>query len=110
MATRLHVNFGHLLGKAASTVAVVALSVATTLFVQHVLTPTTAAARALQEQAHDTTYIVPGGTGMLARLGPGGLGNGNLRLWDTSGNLRVELAADGTAHIWDANGNVLWSV
>lgn len=99
------------LKRAASVISIVTLSVVTTLLVQHVITPAPATARSLQEQTtRATVFEVPGGTGMLARLGPGGFGNGNLRLWDTSGNLRVELAGDGTAHIWDASGNVLWSV
>jgi hypothetical protein len=108
MQIHYHVQFGNLAKRAASTASIVALSVVTTLFVQHVVAPPPANARSFQAVTQPE-FIVSGGTGTIARLGPGPLGNGNLRLWDTSGNLRVEIAGDGTAHIWDASGNTLWS-
>lgn len=111
MRTHFHGGFGPYLRRTASTAGIVTLSVVSTLLVQHVLTPAPASARAVREQARNAVYEVPGGAGgTLARLGPGPEGNGNLRLWDTAGNLRVQIAGNGTETIWDANGNVVWSV
>jgi len=98
------------LRRAASVISIVALSVLTTLLVQHLISPPPAAAQQNPQVVRATTFLLIGPQGQtLARLGPGGLGNGNLELWDTAGDKRADFAGDAIAHLWDANGNVLWS-
>jgi hypothetical protein len=90
--------------------SIVALSVVTTLLVQHFSAPTPVAAQAgAQREVRAQLFLLVGPSGnTLARLGPGGLGNGNLELRDTSGTIRADFAGDAVAHLWDANSNLLW--
>jgi len=98
------------LKRAASVIPIVALSVVTTLLVQHFMAPPPAAAQQNPQVVRASTFLLIGHNGeTLARLGPGGLGNGNLELWDTNGDERADYAGDAVAHLWDANGNLLWS-
>jgi hypothetical protein len=103
------VEIGHYLRRAASVISIVALSVITTLFVQHLVTPSPVSAQPATVGLSNQDFVVTGGTGMLGRLGPGPEGNGNLRLWDLNGYLRVQIAGNGTIAIYDTSGNTVWS-
>jgi hypothetical protein len=103
------VEIGHYLKRAASVISIVALSVITTLFVQHLITPSPVSAQPATVGLSNQEFVVPGGGGMLGRLGTGPEGNGNLRLWDTNGYLRVQIAGNGTMAIYDMSGNTMWS-
>src|ERR1700676_2847187 len=96
------------LKRAASVMSIVAISVVTTLLVQHFSAPPPAAAQSVGEVRATTFLLVDRNGNRLACVGPGGLGSGNLELWDTAGNRRADFAGDAIAHFWDPAGNVIW--
>ena len=86
------------LRQATSIPGTVALSVSATLFVQQVVAPPQATAQPTQfEEVRATRFVLVGQDGtMLARLDPGGDGNGRLQLFDARGPLRVVLGGQGS--------------
>ncbi|HTE83244.1 MAG TPA: hypothetical protein VK821_00760 [Dehalococcoidia bacterium] len=96
----------HNLRRFSSVLSIVALSVLTTVFVQHLLAPPRAAAQADQPQVvRASSFELVGADGtVLARLAPGPTGNGRLQLFDTAGKVRAGLAGDGRFTISDADG------
>lgn len=106
MQTRYRLRLRHYLRRAVSTLATVALSVAVTILVMRAVSPQQAHAQ--QGQAGDvraTSFTLVGQDGtVLARLQTGGQGNGELRLYDATGNLRAELAGAGFLIIRDPDG------
>jgi hypothetical protein len=102
-------NTTHLAGlirRAISLVAIVGISVLTTLLTQRYLNPQPVRAQTDQAQVVRGTafeLIASDGT-VLARLAPGPSGNGQFRLFDTGGKVRLGLAGDGRFTIYDADG------
>ena len=95
--------------KSASVLSIVALSVLTTLTVQHLVSPLAAAAQGGQPsvvRAAGFEVVGPDGN-VLARLTAGPAGNGNLMLLDTAGNRRTVVAGNGTFGAFDADGVTL---
>jgi hypothetical protein len=94
------------LGQGASALGIVALSVLATLTVQHLLLSPSASAQADQPQeVRATRFVLVAADGtVLARLEPGGDGNGRLQLFDKTGTLRVGLAGGGALNINDTDG------
>ena len=60
--------------------------------------------QAQEVRASAFTLVGPDGT-VLARLGAGGAGSGNLSLYDTAGTTRVAIAG-GFVSVWDGDGNL----
>jgi hypothetical protein len=94
------------LRRCASVLSIVALSVETTLAVQHLLLPSPANAQADQfQEIRATRFVLVAADGtVLAKLEPGGDGNGRLQLFDKAGTLRVGLAGGGALNINDTDG------
>jgi hypothetical protein len=94
------------LRQGASVLSIVALSVLATLAVQHLLLPPPAAAQATQvEEVRAARIVLVAADGtVLAKLEPGGDGNGRLQLFDKTGTLRVGLAGGGALNINDTDG------
>jgi len=94
------------LGQGASTLGIVVLSVLATLTAQHLLLPPLVIAQADQPQeVRATRFVLVAADGtVLARLEPGGDGNGRLQLFDKTGTLRVGLAGGGALNINDTDG------
>ena len=100
---------GRLLQRSVLFVGVVAISVLTTLLVERLANPTPVAAQGGQPQVIRATAfeLVGPGDSVLARLSPGGSGNGNLSLFDTAGNRRAAMAGNGTFFVFDEDGTTL---
>jgi hypothetical protein len=94
------------LGQGASVLGTVALSVLATLAVQHLLLPPPALAQPDQAQeVRAARFVLVAADGTeLAKLEPGGDGNGRLQLFDKAGTLRVGLAGGGALNINDTDG------
>ena len=94
------------LGQGASTLGIVVLSVLATLTAQHLLLPPLVIAQPDQPQeVRATRFVLVAADGtVLARLEPGGDGNGRLQLFDKTGTLRVGLAGGGALNINDTDG------
>src|SRR5437763_15198682 len=105
--THIH-DFQHL-QRSVLLVVVVANSFLTTLLVERLATPTPVAAQGGQPQVIRATAfeLVGPGDSVLARLSPGGSGNGNLSLFDTAGNRRAAMAGNGTFFVFDEDGTTL---
>ncbi len=96
------------LRKGASVVGILSLSVVANVLVQQVLAPPPATAQPGQTQevrAQRFILVAANGT-ELARLEPGGEGNGRLQLFDADGTLRVILAGQGALHVVDPDGEL----
>ena len=89
-----------------STIGIVALSVLGTLLSQHVLAPSPAIAQPTQlQELRAAKFVLVAADGTeLARLEPGGDGNGRLQLFDKTGVVRVSLAGGGAVNIFDTDG------
>ena len=88
-----------LLSRSASTLAIIALSVCSTLLTQRLLGPQPASAQFISSpeiRAQSIVLTSSDGT-TIARLGPGSSGAGNPTLFDASGRLR--LAASGAGDL-----------
>jgi hypothetical protein len=91
--------------RAASPAVIVGLSVVSTLFAQHYLAPEPLKAQSESQVVRASGFELVGADGtVLARLAPGPSGNGQFRLFDTSGKVRVGLAGDGRFTVYDADG------
>jgi hypothetical protein len=92
-----------------SVVGIVALSVSATLLTQQLLTPSSASAQATQlQELRGSKFVLVGADGTeLARLEPGGDGNGRLQLFDKTGVVRVSVAGGGAVNIMDTDGTTL---
>ncbi len=88
-----------ILRSAGSSLGLIALSVLTTLLVQHLLAPSGASAHAARAEVRAQAFVLtaPDGT-EIARLGAGSSGDGTLWLDDNGGRLHLAL---------DGNGNLL---
>jgi hypothetical protein len=89
-----------------SVVGIVALSVSATLLTQQLLIPSTASAQATQlQELRGSKFVLVAADGTeLARLEPGGDGNGRLQLFDKTGVMRVSVAGGGAINIMDTDG------
>jgi hypothetical protein len=92
--------------QAAAVLGIVALSVVTTLLVQHLVATPPATAQPTQfAEVRATRFVLVAADGtVLANLEPGGDGNGRLQLFDKTGTLRVGLAGGGALNIADTDG------
>jgi hypothetical protein len=82
------------LNQAASVAAIVSLSVVCTLLVQRLLLPQPASADPSEVRATSFILVGPDGT-EIGRLGPDSQGDGDLRLLDQNGNLRIAVSGSG---------------
>src|SRR5687768_9614761 len=103
---RAFTGFLRHLREGAAVLGTVALSVLATLAVQHLLLPPPAIAQSdqLQEVRAARFVLVAADGTVLARLEPGGDGNGRLQLFDKAGTVRVGLAGGGALNINDPDG------
>ncbi len=84
------------LKRSASSLGLVALSVLTTLLVQHLTAPAGVAAHDAPAEIHAQAFVLDATDGTeIARLGPGSSGNGNLWLYDRSGRLHLVASGNG---------------
>ena len=90
--------------KAAMVVGIVALTVLAT----RVFGPRQTAAQPAQEgDVRATSFTLVGTDGtVLAKLGPGPTGNGNLTVFDAAGRPRVAIGGSGTVNVLDTDGKV----
>jgi hypothetical protein len=91
-----------------SVLGIVSLSVMANVLVQQVLAPAPATAQPSQSQevrAERFILVATNGT-ELARLEPGGEGNGRLRLFEADGTLRLILAGQGALTVVDSDGEI----
>ena len=97
MATGHHRDLWRYLRQGASVLGIVSVSVLATLVVQHLLTPPPIAAQpAGVQEVRASAFVLVGADGtVLGRLGQGGLGNGNLTLYNAAGQQRAVLAGAG---------------
>jgi hypothetical protein len=95
--------------QAVSVLGIVALSVVSTLAVQRLLAPPPASAQPAQfEEVRAGRFVLVGADGtMLARLDPGGDGNGRLQLFDARGPLRLVVAGQGSFIALDPDGTTV---
>jgi hypothetical protein len=105
MAGRLLQRFN----RALSLCGVVALSVATTLLVQHLLIPAPATAQSIQtSEIRASSFVLVGSDGtVIGRLGPGSSGMGNLTLFDSSGRLHIAISGSGDLLAYGTGGTAL---
>ena len=91
-------------------VGTIAFSVLTTTVAERLANPAPPAAAQVAQPAvvRGSAFELVGEDGsVLARLTAGGLGNGNLTLFDTTGNRRVSLGGNGTLAMFDTDGSTL---
>jgi hypothetical protein len=103
MATGQHSDLWRNLRHGASILGIVAL----TVLGMRMFGPRPTAAQPAQQgdiRATSFTLVGPDGT-VLARLAPGGQGNGNLTVFDTAGRPRAALVGSGQAVVYDIDGN-----
>ena len=87
---------------------VVALSVVTALTVERLLDPPSAAAQGQPQVVRASAFeLVDDNGAVLARLGAGPAGNGNLALFDTQGVRRTVVAGNGGFSSFDRDGTTL---
>jgi hypothetical protein len=85
---------------------IVALSVLTTLLVQHLIAPAPATAQSIQtSEIRASSFVLVGADGtIIGRLGPGSSGTGNLTLFDASGRLRIAVSGAGDLLAYGGSG------
>jgi hypothetical protein len=97
------------LGRAASTAAVVVISVVMTLVAQRIMAPAPAGAQFIstpEVRAQSFVLVSSDGT-TIARLGPGSQGAGNLTLFDATGRLRMAASGAGDLLAYGNGGTAL---
>lgn len=97
------------LSRSVSTLAIVALSVCSTLAVERLLGPQPAGAQFISSpeiRAQSIVLTSSDGT-TIARLGPGSSGAGNLTLFDASGRLRLAASGAGDLLAYGTGGTAL---
>lgn len=108
MATIHHPSIWRSLRHTATLAAMVALGVIVTPLTQRLLIPSPVHAQASPGVVRASEFDLVGQNGtILARLQTGRAGNGNLLLFDSAGNQRVDLAGGGALQINDPDGVTL---